>query len=77
MPKGDPAAFEPVTIEDAKGVRLSKSQLGLLVHVCGEAFWIPVSQIDDDSEVCKPDTEGKLIIPTWLAVEKGLEKYAS
>jgi hypothetical protein len=36
-------------------------------------IWIPKSQIHDDSEVYKPWTEGKLIIPEWLATAKGIK----
>lgn len=45
----------------------------LLVEYEGEEVWIPKSQIDDDSEVWKEGQEGTLIIPYWLAEEKGLE----
>ena len=35
--------------------------------------WIPMSQIHDDSEVYDATTKrGKLVIPAWLAREKGL-----
>jgi len=37
-----------------------------------EEVWLPKSQIDDDSEVYKKGTDGRLIIPEWLAVKKGL-----
>lgn len=32
---------------------------------------IPKSQIDDDSEVWKADTKGKLIVSDWLARQRG------
>ena len=38
----------------------------------GEQEWIPKSQIDDDSEVYKAGTDGVLVIPEWLALEKSL-----
>lgn len=44
----------------------------ILVEVEGEEFWIPKSQIDDESEVWQDDQEGELVIPLWLAEEKGL-----
>jgi hypothetical protein len=33
--------------------------------------WVPKSQIDDDSEVYKANTEGVLIVSDWLAKQKG------
>lgn len=44
----------------------------LLVEVEGEEVWIPRSQIHDDSEVWDEGHEGTLVIPLWLAAEKGL-----
>jgi hypothetical protein len=49
-----------------------ETEAALLVEIEGETFWIPKSQIHDDSEVYKADTEGTLVIPLWLAEEKGL-----
>lgn len=37
----------------------------------GEETWIPKSQIDDDSEVYKKDTEGDLVISEFLAEKLG------
>lgn len=48
------------------------TDLAILVEVDGQEVWIPKSQIDDDSEVYEANTEGDLIIPEWLAREKGL-----
>jgi hypothetical protein len=61
----EPVEFEGVTVKVAR-------ERALLCDVEGKAVWIPISQIHDDSEVYKADTEGKLIIPQWLAEEKGL-----
>lgn len=44
----------------------------LLCVIDGKKYWIPKSQIDEDSEVYKKGTDGTLIIPEWLATEKGL-----
>ena len=47
----------------------------LLVEYEGEEFWIPKSQIDDDSEIYSSRQLGKtgtLVLPYWLAEEKGL-----
>ena len=65
-------SWELVTIEDAQGMRLSNSKTALMVEVEGEIHWVPVSLIDDDSECYAPHTDGTLIIPEWLAIEKGL-----
>ena len=35
-------------------------------------FTVPMSVIDEDSEVYTPGTEGTLIIPMWMAIEKNL-----
>lgn len=44
----------------------------LWVLVDGRRYCIPYSLIDDDSEVYRPGDEGELIIPWWLAEEKGM-----
>ena len=52
---------------------IRETDKALLVSVEGEEIWIPISQIDDDSEVYNMETgPGTLIIPMWLALEKGL-----
>jgi hypothetical protein len=37
-----------------------------------EEFWIPKSQIHDDSEVWHKGDEGKLVITQWIAEQKRL-----
>lgn len=59
-----------VIIEDAKTV--GQSDKALKVVVAGKSLWIPKSQIHEDSECYKPDTSGTLVIPEWLAIDKGL-----
>jgi hypothetical protein len=47
----------------------------LLVDADDNEHWIPKSQIDPDGGIdaeSEPGDEGELIIPEWLAVEKGL-----
>ena len=62
---------ETVQIQNVKAVR--ETEAALLVEVEGEEeIWIPKSQIHDDSEVYKMDTEGTLVIPLWLAEKHGL-----
>lgn len=54
------------------GVRcLRQTDKALLCNYEGEEFWIPKSQIHDDSEVTAVGDEGVLAIPSWLADEKG------
>lgn len=38
----------------------------------GRTFWIPKSQVHDDSESYELGTDGTLIIPEWLADSKGM-----
>jgi hypothetical protein len=61
---------ETVQIQNVTAVK--ETEAALLVEVEGEEFWIPKSQIHDDSEVYKMDTEGTLVIPLWLAEKHGL-----
>lgn len=44
----------------------------ILIEVDDEEYWIPKSQISDDSEVYEDGGEGTCIIPLWLAEKKGL-----
>lgn len=68
--------WSPVEIEDCVGERMSDSGKALLVVFNGfneyRAEWLPCGCIKPESEVYKADTEGTLIIPCWLAEEKGL-----
>lgn len=57
--------FEDVTVE-------AETSKALLVNVEGKQVWIPLSQIDDDSEVYKAGTSGKLVVTEWIATQKGL-----
>lgn len=61
----DPFEIEGVTVE-------RETAKAILCNVEGKAVWIPKSQITDDSEVYKSGTDGKLVIPEWLAMEKEL-----
>lgn len=60
-----PARFEGVWA-------ICDTDAAVLVDVEGTEVWIPKSLIHEDSEVYKADTDGELIIPEWLATEKGL-----
>jgi hypothetical protein len=59
-----------VTFEDVEV--LIQTEKALLCLIDEEEHWIPLSQIDEDSEVYKMGTKGLLIIPRWLAKKKGL-----
>jgi hypothetical protein len=61
---------EPVVFEDVTAK--ASSSKALLCEIDGEEFWIPKSQIHDDSEVYAKDQTGKLVISRWIAEEKGL-----
>ena len=54
-------------------VRVIKStEKAILCLIEGEEYWIPQSQIDDDSEVWQAGDQGELVISTWIALQKGL-----
>ena len=58
-------AFEDVTA-------ILETEKAILCEYDGEEFWIPFSQIHDDSEVYEQGDTGQLIISRWLARKKGL-----
>lgn len=66
MAKGETATFEGVTVKAATDKAL------LCVFDDGDEHWIPLSQIDDDSEVYEKGTEGALVVTKWIAEQKGL-----
>lgn len=54
---------------------LRATERALLCDVDGDEVWIPKSQPDDDSELTEDSDEGDcgtLVIPQWLADEKGI-----
>lgn len=64
---------ETVTLEEVCVVRRTESSL--LVEYEGEEFFIPFSEISDESEITEdsePGDTGELIIPEWLAEDRGL-----
>lgn len=57
-------------------VVIESTPKALLVEYEGEEIWVPKSQIQDDSEIYSAKQigeTGELVIPYWLAEEKGLE----
>jgi hypothetical protein len=65
-----PSSHEPYRVDHVKAVR--ETAKALVVLIAGEQHLIPKSQIDADSEVWAPGDEGTLVIPEWLAVDRGL-----
>lgn len=65
MPEFD----EKVTIPEVTSSR--ETDKAILVEIEGEEFWIPKSQIDDDSEVYEKNQHGELVVSAWLAKQKG------
>ncbi len=64
-------ADKTVEFEDVPEVK-RETDAAILCVVEGNEMWIPKSQIDDDSEVYKKGTSGKLIVTEWIALQKGL-----
>ena len=61
------------TVSLAVEVVKAETYLAILcLFESGDELWIPKSQIHDDSEVYAKDHSGELVIPEWLAEEKGL-----
>lgn len=50
----------------------AETDKALLCDIDGEEIWIPLSQVDDSSEVQSKGDEGTLIITKWCAEQKGL-----
>lgn len=51
---------------------LRETEAAILIEYENEEFWIPKSQIQEDSEARSKGDVGTLSIPRWLAKEKGL-----
>jgi hypothetical protein len=49
-----------------------ETEKALLVIIDEETYWIPKSQIHDDSEVYALGCSGVLVISEWIAEQKGL-----
>lgn len=67
----DPESNEPVAITVTVKHATEKA---LLCEHEGDAQWVPLSQIHDDSEVYhagQVGETGQLVIPRWLAKAKG------
>lgn len=65
---------EPTTYDDVEVIQVTSNSL--LCDVDGEEVWIPKSQLLPDSELkegSKIGDVGTLIIPYWLAENRGIE----
>ena len=51
----------------------AETTAAIKVFIGNEEYWIPKSQVDDDSEVWKDGDDGELIISEWIATQKGIE----
>jgi hypothetical protein len=63
-------AADPVSFHGVKCARATER--AILVEIEGEDHWIPLSQVDDDSEVYKSGDQGTLVVSHWFAVKEGL-----
>lgn len=72
---GEDKGRELVEFEDCRVERTTDKAALIIVHG-DQKVWISKSQIHDDSEIYFTDYEsgdkGTLVIPRWLAEEKGL-----
>jgi hypothetical protein len=61
---------DKVSFENVEAVFATAS--ALKVKIDGTEYWIPQSQIHDDSEVYRAGDVGTLIISEWIASQKGI-----
>lgn len=61
----DKASFEDVVCKKA-------TDKALLVSINGDDYWVPQSQVDDDSEVYREGDSGELVVSEWWAEKEGL-----
>jgi hypothetical protein len=59
-----------VRIDDA--TCLKATDAAILVEVDGTEYWIPQSQVTEDSEIWKEGDTGTLVITDFIAEQKGL-----
>lgn len=70
MSYDDDKGNEPVEIDQCTCQKLSDSGKALKVFWEDEAYWVPISQILEESQIKKPGDWGTLVVPQWLAAEK-------
>ena len=64
-------AFEQIAVFEEVSVKVETDK-AILVVIEDKEYWIPKSQIAEDSEVYAQDTAGTLIVSQWIAQQKGL-----
>lgn len=62
---------DDVTLESVKVVAATAK--AICVEVDDEEHWIPRSRVLDGTEVEERGDVGRLVIPAWLARDRGLE----
>jgi len=50
---------------------LRESDMAILVRIDDKEFWVPKSQVHDNSEAFDLSNEGELIVTYWWAHENG------
>jgi hypothetical protein len=63
--RNEPVEFEVTNV-------LAATDLALLCVIEGQEVWLPRSQLQDGTEVEDRGDSGTVVLPEWLAVEKGL-----
>ena len=64
--------FEPIEVSVDVVLAETDKAIGFKDPGDDELTWIPKSQICDESEVNEKGDSGTLVIPYWLAFDKGL-----
>lgn len=60
------------TVEFRDVVCKYETDAALLCEIDEKEYWIPKSQISNDSEVTAEDDVGTLVVSEWIATQKGL-----
>lgn len=59
-----------IEFEDVEVVK--ETDAALLVRIEGEEVWLPKSQLCEDSDKLEEGETGTIMLPSWLAFDKGL-----
>lgn len=54
---------------------LKATPAALLCRIQGDQFWVPQSQVHDDSEVYQEGDKGALVCSEWIAESKGFKQH--
>lgn len=65
-----PSFSDKATFPGVAAIRATDA--ALLCEIDGNQVWIPLSQIDDDSEVWELGQEGVLVVSQWIAEQRDL-----